>query len=91
MAPDTARALIRVESAGNPWAIGVVGAKLLRQPASRAETVAIAAAPQAAGWNYSVGLGQINQRNFRRLGLSPAAAFEPCANLAALQGILGEC
>ncbi len=33
----------------------------------------------------------INKRNFERYGLSPATAFEPCANLAAMQGILGEC
>ena len=34
VAPDTARALIQVESAGNPCAIGVVGGSLVRQPAS---------------------------------------------------------
>ncbi len=91
VAQDTARALIQVESGGNPYAIGVVGGALVRQPASLAEALATVAALEAAGWNYSVGLGQINRRNFARYGLSPATAFEPCANLTAMQGILGEC
>ena len=91
VAHDTALALIEVESGGNPFAIGVVGGALMRQPVNLAEAVATAAALDAAGWNYSVGLGQINKRNFQRFGLNPATAFEPCANLAAMQGILGEC
>ena len=32
---DTARALVSVESAFNPWAIGVVGGALVRQPRHR--------------------------------------------------------
>ena len=91
VAQDTARALIQVESGGNPFAIGVVGGALVRQPVNLAEAVATVAALDAAGWNYSVGLGQINKRNFQRFGLSPATAFAPCANLTAMQGILGEC
>ena len=91
VAQDTAHALIHVESAGNPYAIGVVGGALVRQPVNRAEAVATVAALEAAGWNYSVGLGQINKRNFQRFGLTAATAFEPCANLGAMQGILGEC
>ena len=57
---ETARALVSVESAFNPWAIGVVGGALVRQPRYRAEALATARALQAAGWNFSVGLGQIN-------------------------------
>ena len=91
VAQDTARALIQVESGGNPFAIGVVGGALVRQPANLPEAVATAFALEAAGWNYSVGLGQINKRNFQRFGLNSQTAFEPCANLNAMQGILGEC
>ena len=91
VAADTARALIQVESGGNPFAIGVVGGALVRQPTNRAQAVATVTALEAAGWNFSVGLGQINKRNFQRYGLTPATAFEPCANLAAMQAILGEC
>ena len=88
---DTARALVSVESAYNPWAIGVVGGALVRQPRHRAEALATAKALQAAGWNFSVGLGQINVANFERLGLTVESAFEPCANLAAMQTVLAEC
>lgn len=88
---DTAEALVRVESSFNPWAIGVVGGALQRQPASRAEALATATALQADGWDFSVGLGQINVRNFSRLGLTLQRAFEPCSNLAAMQVVLTGC
>ena len=88
---DTSRALVSVASAFNPWAIGVVGGALVRQPRHRAEALATAKALQAAGWNFSVGLGQINVGNFERLGLTLESAFEPCPNLAAMQAVLGEC
>lgn len=88
---ETARALVSVESAFNPWAIGVVGGALVRQPRNRAEAFATARALRDAGWNFSVGLGQINVGNFDRLGLTVESAFEPCANLAAMQTVLAEC
>jgi type IV secretion system protein VirB1 len=88
---DTARAVVSVESAFNPWAIGVVGGALVRQPRHRAEAQATARALQAAGWNFSVGLGQINVGNFERLGLTLDSAFEPCTNLIAMQTVLAEC
>lgn len=88
---DTARALVEVESGFNPWAIGVVGGSLVRQPQHRAEALATARALHSAGWNFSVGLGQINVGNFDRLGLDLESAFEPCTNLAAMQTVLAEC
>ena len=88
---DTARALVSVESAFNPWAIGVVGGALVRQPRTHAEALATAKALRDAGWNFSVGLGQINVGNFDRLGLTVETVFEPCANLAAMQTVLAEC
>ena len=42
VAQDTAHALIHVESGGNPFAIGVVGGALVRQPTHLAEAVATA-------------------------------------------------
>lgn len=89
--PQTAHALVSVESGFNPHAIGVVGGTLMRQPRSRAEALATIGALHAAGWNYSVGLGQINVANFARLGLSPESALDPCISLAAMQVVLGEC
>jgi len=89
--PSTARALVAVESGFNPHAIGVVGGVLDRQPRTPGEARARATALQQRGWNFSVGLAQINQRNFDRLGLTPNSAFDPCDNLRAMQAVLGEC
>ena len=59
--PATAQALVvEVESGFNPHAIGVVGGALERQPRSRAEALATARRLQRSGWNFSVGLAQIN-------------------------------
>jgi type IV secretion system protein VirB1 len=57
VAQDTARALIQLESGGNPFGIGVIGGALMRQPANLPEAIATAAALEAASWNHSVGLG----------------------------------
>jgi type IV secretion system protein VirB1 len=89
--PATARALLTVESSLNPYAIGVVGGRLERQPRTEGEALATIAALDAGGWTYSVGLGQINVGNFGRLGLSARSALDPCTSLAAMQAVLGEC
>lgn len=91
IATDTAMALVQTESSGNPHAIGVVGNELVRQPSTRAEALATARQLAASGWDFSVGLGQINQRNFRRLGLDVERALQPCTNLQAMQAILIGC
>jgi type IV secretion system protein VirB1 len=89
--PGTAQALIAVESAGNPYAIGVVAGSLVRQPVNLSEAIATARALNAAGRNFSVGLAQINKGNFSKHDMTLETAFEPCANLKAMQAILGEC
>jgi len=91
VAPSTAYALMRVESSFNPYAIGVVGASLQRQPRTYAEALATARQLHSLGYDYSVGLAQINQRNFPRLGLTTETALDPCRNLQAMQRVLGEC
>ena len=88
---STAYALVAVESAFNPHAIGVVHGSLAHQPRSHAEALATANNLQARGWNFSVGLAQINRNNFDRLGLTEATALEPCTNLRAMQAVLIEC
>jgi type IV secretion system protein VirB1 len=89
--PATAAALVRVESGFNPYAIGVVDGLLARPPRSRAEAIATAAALQRGGWNFSVGLAQINVHRWSSVGLTLQTAFNPCANLRAMQAILLEC
>jgi type IV secretion system protein VirB1 len=87
----TVEALVTVESSHNPHAIGVVGGSLVRRPRQRGEAVATAKSLRASGWDFSVGLAQINVRNFERLGLSIETAFDPCTSLAAMQAVLTEC
>ena len=89
--PTTAHALVAAESAFNPWAIGVVGGALRRQPDNRDEALATANQLLNDGRNFSVGLGQINVGNFQRLGLNTSTAFDPCQNLSAMQSVLTEC
>ena len=89
--PRTAAALVDVESSSHPHAIGVVGGQLQRQPRNRPEALATARALQSDGWNFSVGLAQINVHNLPRLGLSLEQAFDPCTNLRAMQTLLREC
>jgi soluble lytic murein transglycosylase-like protein len=83
--------VVRVESDFNPYAIGVVGGHLERQPRSREEALATARYLANHGYNFSVGLGQVNQANFQQYGLTLEAAFEPCLNLHAAARILQDC
>lgn len=87
----TAGALIQIESAANPHAIGVVGGTLERQPRHRAEALATARTLRADGWNFSLGLAQINVHNLERLGLTLDTVLDPCTNLGAMQTLLAEC
>jgi type IV secretion system protein VirB1 len=89
--PATAQALVAVESGANPNAIGVVGGSLERQPRTPGEAVATVRVLQQGGWNFSLGLAQINVHNLQRLGLTPERALEPCPNLQAMQTLLVEC
>ena len=87
----TAQAIVAVESGFNPFAIGVVGGALGRQPRARPEALATMKALQGQGWDFSIGLAQINVHNLARLGLSVEGALDPCANLTAMQTILTDC
>ncbi|RDK01135.1 lytic transglycosylase domain-containing protein [Paraburkholderia lacunae] len=91
VAPATTAAVVRVESGFNPYAIGVVHGRLQRQPVNLGEAVATARALDAAGWNYSAGLAQVNRSNWSHFGLTPETVFDPCRNLAASAAILQGC
>jgi type IV secretion system protein VirB1 len=94
-APDVHPALLgrvaSVESSGNPYAIGVVGGHLARQPTNLPEALATVNALDAGGWNYSMGLVQVNVHNLARYGQSAQGIFEPCTNLRTGAVILKEC
>ncbi|WP_233890068.1 lytic transglycosylase domain-containing protein [Paraburkholderia flagellata] len=89
--PSTLQAVVRTESSFNPYAIGVVGGHLERQPRNLAEAVATARALDAQGINFSMGLGQVNKSNLAKYGLNYETAFDMCRNMQAGGAILTAC
>jgi type IV secretion system protein VirB1 len=89
--PITLAAVVRTESSFNPFAIGVVGRPLARQPRTLTEALATANALQQQGANFSLGWAQVNRFNLLQLGETYAGMFEPCRNLKAGGAILQAC
>ena len=84
--------VVNVESSFNPYAIGVVGGHLVRQPKTLPEALATVRMLETRGYNFSLGLAQVNRYNLPKYGLETyAEAFRPCANLKAGSEILAEC
>ena len=82
----------QVESSHNPYAIGVVGGHLVRQPRNLAEAVSTARMLEEQGRNFSVGLVQVNRYNLAKQGLaSYEQAFDVCSNVRAGARILSDC
>jgi type IV secretion system protein VirB1 len=88
VAPETVLAIIRTESRGRPFALGVNGARQPAPQSNAVDAVAVARRYIAAGYSVDLGLGQINSRNMRKLGLTWETVFDPCTNIAALGQIL---
>ena len=84
--------VVKVESSYNPFAIGVVGGRLTRQPRGLAEALATVSMLESKGYNFSLGLAQVNRYNLGKYGLeSYEKAFDVCSNLRAGSRILAEC
>ncbi|MCC4607144.1 lytic transglycosylase domain-containing protein [Xanthomonas campestris] len=84
--------VVNVESSSNPYAIGVVGGRLVRQPKTMGEALATVRMLEEKGYNFSVGLAQVNRYNLTKYGLSSyEKAFHQCSNLQAGSKILAEC
>ena len=89
--PKTIQAVVRTESSYNPFAIGVVNGKLSRQPHNISEAVSTANMLEKSGYNYSLGLSQVNKHNLHHYGLTLASAFSPCTNIKTGAQILKAC
>jgi type IV secretion system protein VirB1 len=99
--PTTMHALIRVESAANPYAVSINRPNFhaangntlptFRQPRSALEAQRVVAALHTQGFTTSVGLAQINTEHLPRLGLNLSALLDPCTNLQLAQSILLDC
>jgi type IV secretion system protein VirB1 len=90
VAAETVVAIIRTESQGDPLALGVNGPRQASRQTSAAGAARVAQAFIAAGYSVDLGLGQINSRNMRWLGLTWDTVFDPCTNIAALGRVLSE-
>jgi type IV secretion system protein VirB1 len=88
---DVMQHVVHVESSFNPYAIGVVGGRLVRQPNNLPQALATARMLQSRGFNFSVGLAQVNRYNLAKYGLSLENAFDACPNLQAGARILADC
>ncbi len=91
VAPQTMAAVVSVESSHNPFAIGVVNGRLVRQPTTLQEAVATAKGLERSGKNFSVGIAQVNRYNLPKYGLTYEQAFNACQNVRVGGLILGEC
>ncbi|NIY83726.1 lytic transglycosylase domain-containing protein [Vibrio hepatarius] len=83
--------LIDTESSRNPYAIGVVGVKTVNQPKTKLEAIQIAIDLDNRGFRYSLGLMQINNKNFPAYGMTIETAFDPCTNINVGADIYAKC
>ncbi len=90
VAPSTMAAIVRVESGGNPLAIGDNTTMRSYYPHDRATAEVLAQQLTAAGHSVDLGIAQINNANLPRLGLNMHAIFDPCTNLRAGAQILSQ-
>lgn len=88
VAPETVLAIIQTESSGEQFALNVNGGKQPGRQTNAADAAATARRYVAAGYSVDLGLGQINTRNMRWLGLTWETVFDPCTNVAALARVL---
>jgi type IV secretion system protein VirB1 len=88
VAPETVLAIIQTESSGEPFALNVNGGRQPARQTNAADAAATARRYVAAGYSVDLGLGQINSRNMRWLGLTWETVFDPCTNVAALARVL---
>jgi len=89
VAPDTLTRIVKTESGFNPWAIGVVGKSLKRQPQTKEEALAAVKQLGKESANFSIGLAQINRQYF---DIEKAEdIFSPCTNLKMGSDILKDC
>jgi len=83
VAPSTMAAIVKVESGGNPYAIGdnTARSRVTPSPKSAHEAARVALELLRLGHSLDLGLAQINSKNLKAHGVSVEDVFEPCTNL----------
>ncbi|HAT8012643.1 lytic transglycosylase domain-containing protein [Citrobacter rodentium] len=89
--PEILLTISKVESGHNPYAIGVVDGYLARQPGNKDEALATANMLHKEGWNFSMGIAQINLHNLAKYNLTFDSVFDPCDNLRIAAAIYNDC
>jgi type IV secretion system protein VirB1 len=90
VAPATMTAIVKVESGGDPLAIGDNTAGRSYYPRDRATAERLAHRLLAAGHLLDVGIAQIDSMNFAGFGLTAHTMFDPCINLSIGAKILSD-
>lgn len=85
------RAVINIESSGNPLSVGVVGFHHFFQPDSVLMGANMLQSLNKRGISCSAGLMQINTRNFSQYHLTNFSVFNPCENIRVGTEILFRC
>jgi type IV secretion system protein VirB1 len=89
VAPHTIAAIVDAESSNYVFALNVNGvARQPRRPRNEAEAIETARSYVARGYSVDLGLGQINSRNMRWLGLTWDTVFDQCVNVEAAGRVL---
>lgn len=90
VAPSTMAAIIKVESAGNPYAIGdnTTKSRVTPTPKSAEQAILIASDLISKGHNLDLGLSQINSANLKAYKVSVRDIFDPCTNIKVGSSIL---
>ncbi|EDW4632796.1 lytic transglycosylase domain-containing protein [Salmonella enterica subsp. enterica] len=88
--PDTTTDIGYTESRFQHLAIGVVHGKSI-YPKNINDALEHIKKLKAKGKNYSIGLMQINQANFKKYGVTAEDMFNPCKNLSIYEKIITDC
>lgn len=86
-------AIAKVESGFRPWVMNINhNGQSVRviNPKTYEEAVYYLTYLHQNGYNYDVGIGQINVSNIRRFGINPVSLLDPCNNLMVSAYILRE-
>jgi type IV secretion system protein VirB1 len=81
IAPSTMTAIVRVESRGNPFAIGDNTTRRSYYPHDRATAETLARRLLGAGHLLDLGIAQIDSINLAGFGVTVHTIFDPCTNL----------
>jgi type IV secretion system protein VirB1 len=90
IAPSTMTAIVRVESGGNPLAIGDNTTRRSYYPHDPASAESLARRLLDAGDLLDVGIAQIDSMNLAGFGVTVHTIFDPCINLSVGARILSD-